>query len=316
MKAAIRCTALDMSGLAKAEAHGKRLDSTSRGRIVRDLDPIVAGGLDLRAAYDKHVQGVRMNAGAKKPVLHFIIRFPPELLEGPAIGKFSGDRQARQTRMVSQAIRFIDHTHGGHAAFAARLDRDELGETIVDVFAVPRYEKRTKRMKADQRGEVWASATKFGKELALKHEEEIRRRHPKAKGGALTGPRMVGIALQSEFASYFESVNGVALEPKAEKVAQAPDRIERELWAELEKQRAELDTMKREVERERGQIAQLARKLKSAVVAALDFVRRPGTSVSDQLEAALMKKEAAGLLREAASASAEDLREQPDRPGF
>lgn len=298
MKASVRCNALDMVGLSKAEAHGKRLDHTSRARMIRELKPLVAGGLDLRAAYEKHMEGVRMNAGAKKPVLHFIVRFPPDLLDGPEVGKFLGDQKARQTEMVRQAIRFINQTHGGKAAFAARLDRDELGETIVDVFAVPKYEKRTKRLKADEPGQIWASATKFGKELALKHEDEIRRRHPNSKSSALTGPRMVGIALQSEFAKFFETINGIKLEPKVEKLKKAPDRIERELWADLEERRAELNEINAQIERERGHLVHLANKLQSAISKALEFARRSGTPTIDRIEAARMSKDAAELLLE------------------
>ncbi|MGE6426217.1 hypothetical protein, partial [Bacillus altitudinis] len=220
-RASVRCQALNMQSLDAAEKHGKRLDRTSQGRRIRDADPLVFKTLDLRSAYEAHMDGVRQNTAAKKPVLHFILRFPPELLEGDDVPrKFSvPDRQMRQVEMMRQAVRFINETHGGDAVFAARVDLDEEGETIVDVFASPKYEKRTKRTAPDQKGPMWASATKFGRELAERHQEEIRRRHPNARPGLLTGPRMVGIALQSEFAAFFQRTNGVPLEPKREKLS-------------------------------------------------------------------------------------------------
>lgn len=239
MKAAVRCHALDMAGLAAQEAHGKRMDRISRKRKVRDVPPIVAGGLNLRELYDAHIDGVKQNRASKKPVLQFLVRFPPELLDGEPIGRFAGNKADRQKMMLRQAVKFIQETHGGSAVFAARIDRDEAGETIVDVFATPRYEKRTKRTRADRPGPVWASATKFGKELAERHQAEIRRRHPEAKG-SLTGPRAVGIALQSEFASFFERVNGVPLAPKVEKEAGARDRLETEAYKEIQEQREKL----------------------------------------------------------------------------
>lgn len=234
-KAAVRCKALDMAGLAAAEAHGKRLDRSSKRRVIRDLSPLVHKGLDLRALYDAHMKDVKQNAGAKKPVLHFIVRFPPELLDGPELGRFRGDRQARQIEMARQAVRFINSTHGGQAVFAARVDRDEAGETVVDVFAAPKYEKRTKRTKPDEVGATWASATKFGRELAEKHQDEIRHRHPEAKAADLTGPRMVGIALQSEFAQFFRETNGVPLTAKRQKHTSEPDRIEIEAYKALQR---------------------------------------------------------------------------------
>lgn len=239
-KAAVRCQALDMSGLAAMERHGKRQDRTSTLRRIRQADPLVYKTLDLRPAYEAHVRGTKQNSGAKKPVLHFIIRFPPELLIDHAVGKFQGSKQDRLRMMLVQAVDFINKTHGGQAVFAARIDRDEAGETIVDVFAAPRYEKRTKRTEPDRPGQIWTSATKFGRELAEKHQAEIMRRHPEAKSTKLTGPRMVGIALQSEFALYFRKVNGIPLTPKEQKKTSAPDRFEVEAYKDLQVKTADL----------------------------------------------------------------------------
>ncbi len=230
-----------MAGLAAMEKHGKREDRISQLRHVRDADPLVYRSLDLRPAYDAHMSGVKQNSGAKKPVLHFVIRFPPELLESEGIRRFDFKSKAhRQRMMMAQAVQFINRTHGGDAVFAARVDRNEAGESIVDVFASPKYEKRTKRTKADEVGTVWASSTKFGRELAEKHQDEIRHRHPKAKDEALTGPRMVGIALQSEFAEYFKATNGIPLTAKVQKRTAAPDRIEIEAYKEIEAERTKL----------------------------------------------------------------------------
>lgn len=238
MKSMVRCAALDMSGLAAQEAHGKREDRTSQQRKVRDVEPDVFRGLDLRKLYDAHIDGVKQNAGAKKPVLHFIVRFPPELLDQD--GKhFKGTKEQRQRMMLRQAITFINQTHGGDAVFAARLDKDELGETIADVFAAPKYEKRTKRTPTDKKGPIWASATKFGKELADKHQEEILRRHPGAKG-TLQGPRAVGIALNAEWRNWFERVNELKLSPKVEKVSGRADRLETEAFKDVQDQKLKL----------------------------------------------------------------------------
>lgn len=239
-KAAVRCKAIGMAELAAMEKHGKRLDESSAKRVIRDASPLVHGSLDLRDRYDAHMDGIRQNAKATKPVLHFIVSLPSELLEGPKMGRFEGSKTDRQKMMLAQAVKFVNDTHGGSAVFAARVDRDELGESIIDVFASPKYEKRTKRTPADEAGVMWASATRFGKELAEKHEDEIRRRHPEAKAGRLTAPRMVGIALQSDFASWFQRVNGVALSPKVEKGTSAPDRIEKEAHDRIEAHKAEM----------------------------------------------------------------------------
>ena len=266
MKTMIRCTALDMSGLAAQEAHGKRLDGSSRLRKIRDVSPLVYGSLDLRDRYDRHMDGVKQNRGAKKPVLHFLVRFPPDVLDGDQVGRFVGTKAERQKMMLRQAAAFVNRTHGGQAVFAARIDRDEAGETIVDVFAAPKYEKRTKRTKPDESGPTWASATKFGKELAEKHQDELRRRHPEAKG-KLTGPRHVGIALNTEWRSFFQSINKLTLDEKIEKTSGAPDRLETEAYKTIQAARREAQEIHDQVRIEARALDRMRRRITTLVAA-------------------------------------------------
>jgi len=236
--ASVRCKSLDMSGLKAMEMHGKREDRIGRKRKVRDLPPLTRGGLDLRERYRRHTSGCRKNAGCKKPVLHFIISFPKGLLTDPdGKGRFVRSVTDRQAEMLRQAVDFIDGTHGGNAVFAARLDRDEQGENIVDVFACPRYVKKTKAAETE-----WISPTRFGRELARKHRTEIDRRMPDRKSDRmLTSPRAVGISLQAEFADWFETRNGFRLDPRVEKADPGPDRVSPERWKHLEAERGRLD---------------------------------------------------------------------------
>uniref|UniRef100_UPI002599CBC0 hypothetical protein n=1 Tax=uncultured Sulfitobacter sp. TaxID=191468 RepID=UPI002599CBC0 len=83
-------------------------------------------------------------------------------------------------------------------------------------------------------------------------------------------------------------------------------------------ERASLAAERVEIEEERGQIAQLADKLREALAKALRFARRPGTPIIEQVEAGKMKKEAVQLLRdvEKTSPPPEDPFEEPDGPGF
>lgn len=265
MKASVRCVSLALGGagqptLHAQEKHGKREDGTSRQRRVRDVPPLIYKTLDLRAAYDAHMEGVQQNKGCKRPVLHFIIKMPAEVLTDRAPGPFAAlaSKDERQRLMAEQAIRFIEETHGGKAVFAARVDRDEAGELVVDVFAAPRYEKRTKKGVS-----LWTSPTKFGKDLAEKHQDEILRRHPEARG-RLTNPRAVGIALQAEFALFFERENGAQL-TRTPKDDPRPDRLETEAFkavAEAQRstaqEKAAWETKRVEVEAQLGrQIAKV-----------------------------------------------------------
>jgi hypothetical protein len=248
MKGMVRCKSLSLGGagaynLAAQEKHGKREDRTSQLRKVRDADPLVHGSLDLRREYDQHVEGAKINASLRRPVLHFLIKMPDQILGDDAPKPFAAlkDKDDRKSLMMKQAIDFINENHGGNAVFAARVDRDEQGEMIIDVFAAPVYEKVTKTGKSSG---LWMSPTKFGKDLALQHQDEIKRRHPERKEGResenLTGPRQVGIALQAEFAVFFERENGVKLERK-HKARSTPDRLETEAFKRVEDAWADLD---------------------------------------------------------------------------
>lgn len=237
MKAAVRCEAITLAKLKAQETHGKRLDQSSQRRRVRDSAPIVAGGLDLVNLLEAHTEGTKRNAAARNVALHFIIKFPGEVLTDEAPSPFQGlSKRERQRVMARQAARFIQETHGGRAVFAARVDTDEAGEVVVDVFACPKYDKQTKAGAT-----AWTSLTKFGKDLARKHQDEIRRRSPQYEGtDAITSPRAIGMALQAEFAQFFLRENGVAL-TRTLKERPGPDRLgveefkaARDAWDEAE----------------------------------------------------------------------------------
>lgn len=163
--------------------------------------------------------------------------------------------------MMKQAAQFINEVHGGRAVFAVRMDRDEAGESIVDVFACPKYTKTTKKAETE-----WTSLTKFGKELAHKHQDEIKRRSPKHDSeAAITSPRAIGMALQSEFAAFFKAKNGVAMDPKKEKSLPGRDRLEVEEWKlqMLERDQAEAVEAKHQAEAEAGRVLEEAESVRA-----------------------------------------------------
>lgn len=249
MKMGVRVNSLTLGGagektLAAMEKHGKRLDQSSQKRKVRDADPLVYGSLDLRDAFDRHVDGAKMNKSLKRPVLHALVQFPKDL------ALTAKNEQA----MLDVAVKFINSSHGGEAVFAARLDRDEAGRHTVDVFFSPKYEKITKTGKSQG---IWISTSKHGKELAIKHQDHIRKRHPTAKlSKPLTGPRHVGMALQEELYE-FMSGSSLKLEPRQFKAAVAPDRkTPEQLKAEADAkvQKASLDEREKELSAREAEI--------------------------------------------------------------
>lgn len=304
MKAAVRCESLDMAGLARAEKHGKRQDWLGQQRRIRDTKPLAYGGLNLAELYAEHIEGARQNKGAKKPVLHFIIKFPPEVLTDEAPGRFAGlDRAGREAMMVRQAMAFINQSHGGRAVFAARLDRDEAGETVVDVFACPLYLKPSKSERREPA--LWTSATRFGEELARKHQDHIRARLKDAEAvKAITSPRAVGIALQEELAEWFEKVNGVRL-TRTLKERPDKDRLEVETWRLKQVQQEAEDAAKAaevaRLDREAAD-ADAARIRKEAEDEKADFRARAGAWVKREQKNIADTKQAADADRAAAAA--------------
>ena len=246
MSTAVRVHSLALSGpgpktLSSMEAHGKRLDGSGRLRRVSRTVPLVHGTLDLARAFEGHTGGCRMNRAARRPAMHAIVQFPTAIAlpDGPAAAG------PVQRRMLEAAVEFINRTYGEPglpAVFAARMDRDEDGRHAVDVFFAPKYWKETK-----SRGrELWTATTRHGKALCHKHRPEIERRH----GGAFsTGPRQIGIALQSEWRAHFAELapefglDPAAVAPKHEKRHGGPDRLEPEAFkARRDLERLEAET--------------------------------------------------------------------------
>lgn len=273
MKAMVRVHSLTLNGqgekaLPTMELHGKRLDQTSQTNRVRDVDPLVYGSLNLREAYDVHVAGARMNASCKRPVLHALVRWPTEWEVTPETEEW----------MINSAVQFINEAHGGNAVFAARLDRDEEGLHTVDVFFSPRYLKETKLTRGLEKDpEVWVSPSKHGKDLALKHQDYIKSRHPKSKG-ILTGPRHVGIALQCELTEWLAD-RGVTLEPRKEKAAGPPDTVHITEW-KARKQLEEVEAASQAVANDRGD---LEREKADLLAEQVDIGRRQEAMLSNEV---------------------------------
>ena len=281
MKASIRVNSLSLGGsgpktIGAMEAHGKRLDKTSKLRRIRDQPPLVYGSLDLRDAFHKHVSGCRKNSGLKRPVMHALIQFPKQLKV----------TEANQQRMLKFAVEFINVNHGGDAVFAARLDRDELSQHVVDVFYTPKYKKITK-----SRGEeTWISTTKHAKELCKRHRDEIEKRHG---GRFLTGPRQIGIALQSELRRFLRTKN-LNLAPKQQKDHYQPDRVEPEVYKaqQLDANLAEVLTLHMRLGRTREDLERSVKQFQR-LIQSLPMKGGVRASVSDALTAMV------GALRQA-----------------
>jgi hypothetical protein len=235
----VRIDRLTLQGITKAENHGKRLDESSKRRVIKDAPAVTTTGLDLYALYEEHIKGAFVPK-AECRALHVLVQFPTDLVDGDDA---SG--------MLRHARQFAERVFGDRAIFADRIDRDEQGQQVVDLFVAPIYLKKTKRQ-----DKVAVSTTKHLKALAAKY------------GFEKTTLRNEGRALQTAFFEYLRDEMQLAgVERGEQKWSLDPD------WKSREQLREEeLEKLKAETENALAEAAE-ARSLALAEVAQAQALR-------------------------------------------
>jgi hypothetical protein len=190
-----RIQRLKVSQLRSAQKHGLRLDESSKARKVRDAPPLTTTGLDLVALRDHHIEGAMVPKG-ETVALHMLLQFPTDLVDGDD-GEW----------MLDHARKFAATVFGDRAIFADRMDRDEAGMHIVDLFLAPRYVKKTKHSEKEA-----VSISKHLKDLAVAtgRWEKEKGNPEKSKDPPLV---VQGQALQDVWFEYLRSecqLDGVA----------------------------------------------------------------------------------------------------------
>jgi hypothetical protein len=190
----VRIRRLKAHELGNQEAHGKRLDVTGRARQIRDTPPLTTTGLDLVELRNRHVEGA-MVPGGDTVALHLLLQFPTDLVDPGTVDDPEAGRW-----MLDHARKFANVVFGDQAVFADRLDRDEKGRHVVDVFLAPKYIKRTKHSEKQA-----VSISRHLKELAVKHGTfDPAAGKVSAKGKPIIAPNLhnQGQALQTAFFEY------------------------------------------------------------------------------------------------------------------
>lgn len=189
-----RIRRLKLHELAGQEAHGRREDVTGKARQINQTPPLTTTGLDLVDLRKRHIEGA-MVPGGDTVALHLLLQFPTDLVDA---GKPDDPEAGRW--MLDHARRFATTVFGEQAVFADRLDRDEKGRHVVDVFLAPKYIKRTKHSEKQA-----VSISKHLKDLAVKHGQfDPAAGKTSAKGKTILGPNLhdQGAALQTAFFEY------------------------------------------------------------------------------------------------------------------
>lgn len=233
---AVRIQQMKMDDLTRAEKHGKRLDGTSKARAIYDAPPLTSTGLDLNNLYRKHVHGAFMPR-ARAKAMHVIVQYPTDLVDGEDAAL-----------MLRHACAFIERVFGPDAIFADRVDRDEKGRHVVDVFVAPKYMKVTKHA-----AKLAVSMSRDLKNLATEYD------HP-------TNPYGTGRALQDAWFDYLRKDMGLEQAQRGSpKLITGPD------WKSAEELRVEeLEALKAKADADLA-VAELARReaeaKKSAAIA-------------------------------------------------
>lgn len=278
----IRAVCLSKADLTAAERHGKRLDATSHARAISKDPPVTTTGLDLQELYTQHVKDVFVPK-CKTIAKHIIIQFPKELVDGED-----------PTYMLRHARAIVETIFGDESIFADRVDRDEKGRHIVDIFVAPKYIKKTKHT-----SQAAVSVSVHEEALAKKYE---RKNHPWGRGQAM----------QDAIFEYFRDkmkLPGVQRgDPKANP---GPD------WKSAEELRKEeLESRKAELEEEKRKTAELqktAQELQAQATADRDQARALREEAEATKAAAEAEKQRATAAREIAERlqqEAEALRSQ------
>ncbi|GMN01654.1 hypothetical protein [Erythrobacter sp. MTPC3] len=237
LSGAVRVQQLKLSDLTMAEKHGKRMDATSRARRTSRDAPLSTTGLNLQKLHRYHLKDTFVPK-AKSKAMHVIIQFPKDLVDGekPAL-------------MLRHARAFVEDVFGPDAIFADRVDRDEKGRHIVDIFIAPKYMKITKHQQ-----KIAVTMSRHLKALAVKHDRP-------------TTPRGTGHALQDALFAYFRDVMKLpGVQRGSPKTIAGPDWLSAEQLREqeLQEQRSELQRERSELERSARSVAEQEKQAASA----------------------------------------------------
>jgi len=177
----------DRAQLRTASAHALRRDAASKRR--RRPDATLGAALavssriydgadvndftamrDVEAAFDAHLarHHIESGQGEGKLGFHAMITISPEWVS--AGGHDPYDRKNPRNRsLLLQAAKWIESWCGPASVYCARIDLDEAGAGVVDVFVAPwRKDGRSRKFERKR-----ISTSKALTELRLKHKERM-----------------------------------------------------------------------------------------------------------------------------------------------
>ncbi|TXN78599.1 hypothetical protein [Methylobacterium sp. WL8] len=134
----------DLPELSRLASHGRRLDPTGRRRACKDLTPFNLAGsryspdnpLDIVGAFRAAVAKTgAVTYGKAAIALHALVGISPQVI--CEAGGLHDPRNPLNKKLVEQAVAWAEGIFGLGATIAWRMDLDEEGGGVVDIFLVP-----------------------------------------------------------------------------------------------------------------------------------------------------------------------------------
>lgn len=145
----------NVAGLSRASSHGRRLDPSAKTRVDPDRTGLNRAfslyrpdtPLDLVGAWEEAVSRQGASPYGRAPIAaHLLVGVSPALIDE------AGDRHDPENpanrALVREAVAWAESAFGAGSVIAGRLDVDEHGGGVVDLFVVPVRVTRMNRFAA------------------------------------------------------------------------------------------------------------------------------------------------------------------------
>lgn len=168
----------NLTNLASAQSHGRRLDPSSKRRVVEmrtksalTVAPYAEDPLDLVGAWKAAKQALRATCYGRAAIAaHVLAIIPPALID--AAGNRHDPANVVNIALLREAVAWAERVFGDGSVFAGRVDLDEAGAGVADLFVIP---VRERSMNGRSCRRIISVAAPL---------EELRRAHGEASGFA------------------------------------------------------------------------------------------------------------------------------------
>lgn len=147
----------NMAGLVAMEKHGRRQDKSCQGRcdFSRSQDNLAwscsASGdpLDVVGAFKHRKAETNAKEYGKAPVaLHMLLTVSPEWVQDA--GDMHDPKNPNNRKLFAEAQKWAEEKFGPGSVIASRMDMDEAGGGVVDIFVVPVHQVKQRKTTKNQ----------------------------------------------------------------------------------------------------------------------------------------------------------------------